>query len=131
MLSVARSAVARSSRRSTSPIPRTEEVTTDHVIAATGYRVDLMRLAFLPEALRGAIRLCDSSPALHGNFESSVPGLYFVGAAAANSFGPLSRFVFGADFTATRLAGHLGRSAPRSAPARGPAAVPASPAAAP
>ena len=97
----------------------TEEVIADHVIAATGYRVDLTRLAFLPAALRDAIRLCDSSPALRGNFESSVPGLYFVGAAAANSFGPLSRFVFGADFTATRLAAHLGRSAPRSAPARG------------
>ena len=108
-----------------------EAIVVDHVIAATGYRVDLTRLAFLPAALRDAIRRCDSSPALRGNFESSVPGLYFVGAAAANSFGPLSRFVFGADFTATRLAGHLGRSAPRPAPARGPAAMRASPAAAP
>ena len=96
----------------------TEDIIADHVIAATGYRVDLTRLAFLPAALRGAIRLCDSSPALGGNFESSVPGLYFVGAAAANSFGPLSRFVFGADFTATRLAAHLGRAAAIGAGAR-------------
>ncbi len=109
----------------------TEEVIADHVIAATGYRVDLTRLAFLPASLRGAIRLCDSSPALDRNFESSVPGLYFVGAAAANSFGPLSRFVFGAGFTATRLAGHLARSAARSAPARAPSAMRASPAAVP
>ena len=108
----------------------TEDIIADHVIAATGYRVDLARLAFLSAALRGAIRLCDSSPALSRNFESSVPGLYFVGAAAANSFGPLSRFVFGADFTATRLAAHLARRT-RSAPARALAAAYAAPAPAP
>ena len=87
----------------------TEDVVADHVIAATGYRVDLTRLAFLPNRLRAAIRLCDTSPALSRQFESSLPGLYFVGAAAANSFGPLSRFVFGAGFTAARLSAHLGR----------------------
>jgi hypothetical protein len=36
-----------------------------------------------------------------------VPGLYFVGAAAANSFGPLLRFAFGAKYAATRVARKL------------------------
>jgi cation diffusion facilitator CzcD-associated flavoprotein CzcO len=85
------------------------DLVADHVVSATGYRVDLKRLGFLPDTLRSRIRLCDTSPALSMNFESSVRGLYFVGTAAANSFGPVSRFAFGARFTAARLSGHLAR----------------------
>jgi thioredoxin reductase len=82
---------------------------TDHVIAATGYRVDLRRLTFMSSDLRSAIDAVDQTPILSSKFESSVPGLYFVGTAAANSFGPLLRFVFGTKFTARRLARHLAR----------------------
>jgi thioredoxin reductase len=79
----------------------------DHVIAATGYRVDVQRLGFLDPKMRGKIRVTDQSPALSSNFESSVPGLYFVGVSAANTFGPLMRFACGARFTARRLSNHL------------------------
>ena len=41
---------------------------------------------------------------LSSSFESSMPGLYFVGVAAANSFGPVMRFAFGAGFAARTLA---------------------------
>jgi thioredoxin reductase len=95
----------------------TETIEANHVIGATGYRVDLKRLPFLADDLRSAIRLCDTSPALSRNFESSVPGLYFVGITAANSFGPVSRFAFGAKFTATRLSSHLTHRAAVPAPA--------------
>jgi hypothetical protein len=40
---------------------------------------------------------------LSSSLESSVPGIYFVGIAAANSFGPVMRFAFGAGFAARRL----------------------------
>ena len=53
-------------------------VATDHVIAATGYKVDLRRLAFLGKEL-----------------------------AAANTFGPVMRFLLGARYTARRIARHL------------------------
>jgi thioredoxin reductase len=79
----------------------------DHVIAATGYKVDLEKLAFLNASTRAAIRTVEQTPVLSSNFESSVPGLYFVGTAAANSFGPLMRFAFGARFTSRRLSKHL------------------------
>ena len=82
---------------------------TDHVIAGTGYRVDLRRLAFLNSGLLAGIRSVDNTPVLSMNFESSVPGLYFVGTTSANSFGPMARFAYGARFTARRLARHLGR----------------------
>jgi len=84
---------------------------TDHVIAATGFKVDLRRLAFLDASIQGAIRSVDQTPILSSSFESSVPGLYFVGTASANSFGPLMRFAFGAGFAARRVTKHLARSA--------------------
>lgn len=76
------------------------EVTADHVIAATGYKIDLQKLKFLNSATRSRVKTVDGSPALSSTFESSIPGLYFVGLAAANSFGPVMRFAFGAAFTA-------------------------------
>jgi thioredoxin reductase len=88
-----------------------ERVEADHVIAATGYQVDLRRVAFLDAKLHAHIRKTGTAPALSASFQSSVPGLYFVGVSAANSFGPLMRFAFGARFTARRLAGHLARVA--------------------
>jgi thioredoxin reductase len=86
---------------------------TDHVIAATGYRVDLRRLAFLNEALQKSIRSIDHTPVLSSNFESSLPGLYFVGTSAANSFGPVLRFAYGAGFTARHISEHLARTGSR------------------
>lgn len=88
-------------------------VEADHVIAATGYSVDVQRLEFLSRGIRDSIRLTDRSPSLSSNFESSVPGLYFVGVAAANTFGPLMRFAFGAGFTSRRISRHLAKSASR------------------
>jgi len=84
-------------------------VDTEHVICATGYRVDLRRIAPLTEALRAQIRALAYTPVLSSHFESSVPGLYFIGPAAANSFGPLMRFAFGADYAVRRVANHLAR----------------------
>lgn len=76
------------------------EVIADHVIAATGYKVSLEKLKFLNDETRSRIKTVSGSPALSSAFESSIPGLYFVGLAAAISFGPVMRFAFGAEFTA-------------------------------
>jgi Pyridine nucleotide-disulphide oxidoreductase len=88
---------------------------TDHVIAATGYRLDLDRLPILDEDLRRDVRRVGGTPRLSANFESSVPGLYFLGPLSANCFGPAMRFVLGADFTARRLARHLASTIRESA----------------
>ncbi len=79
------------------------EIVTDHVIAATGYRVNLDRLAFLSSEIRKDLKTVEDTPVLSSSFESSVRGLYFVGVAAANSFGPVSRFAYGAGFAARNL----------------------------
>jgi len=82
---------------------------TDHVVAATGYKVDLNRLPFLDGELRDQIDQVENTPILNDNFESSVPGLFFLGLSASNSFGPLLRFMYGSEFATPRLAAHLRR----------------------
>jgi thioredoxin reductase len=83
------------------------EIRTEHVIAATGYRVNLQSLHFLSDKLRDQVQALERTPVLSTYFESSVPGLYFIGAASANSFGPLMRFAYGAGFAARRVSHHV------------------------
>jgi hypothetical protein len=79
----------------------------DHVIAATGYRVDLRALAFLEAGLRARVSTIEGAPALSPDFESSVSGLHFVGVAAANTFGPVMRFLLGARYASRRITRHV------------------------
>jgi thioredoxin reductase len=83
---------------------------TDHVIAGTGYRVDMRRLRFLGPEVLDQLDCLDNKPRLSRWFESSVPGLHFVGTAASNSFGPMMRFAYGAGFVSRRLSRHLART---------------------
>lgn len=76
----------------------------DHLLAATGFRVDVSRYGFLDAGLLRSLRLEDGYPVLRPGFESSVPGLHFLGAAAARSFGPIMRFVAGTRYAAPALA---------------------------
>jgi cation diffusion facilitator CzcD-associated flavoprotein CzcO len=72
----------------------------EHVLLATGYRVDIRRYPFLSPSLAAAVRCAEGYPVLRDGLESSVPGLHFVGAPAAGTFGPLVRFVSGTEFAA-------------------------------
>jgi FAD-dependent urate hydroxylase len=77
--------------------------TADHVLLGTGYRVDLARYSFLADELRSGIATEDGFPRLSYGLESTVPGLHFLGFAAAASFGPVMRFVVGAEYAARSL----------------------------
>ena len=68
---------------------------TDHVLLATGYRVDMRRVPYLPE-----IELADGFPVLDADFQSSLPGLYLPGFPSTQDFGPFFGFVAGATTTA-------------------------------
>ncbi len=78
--------------------------TYDHVLLGTGYRVDIARLGILAPRLLGRIERTDGSPSLGRGFETSVPGLHFVGSYAVRSFGPLLRFIAGAPYAARKVA---------------------------
>ena len=100
---------------------------TEFVITATGFQVEVERLAFLDAALRAQIRTEAAAPALSADFESSVQGLYFTGPAAATSFGPVFRFVYGSAFAARRLAKHLAQQTGSARTVPSASAVPVSP----
>ena len=80
-----------------------EDLVVDHVIAATGYRPGMSRLRFLEADLLVRIDETDGTPILDRSFQSSVPGLYFVGFPAGLSFGPVMRFVYGTAFAAQQV----------------------------
>jgi lysine/ornithine N-monooxygenase len=81
---------------------------TQHVVAATGFRVDIEQLEYLDPPLRQSIaREANGIPALSSHFETSVPGLYIVGIASAPVFGPIMRFMYGAKHAAPVLASRL------------------------
>jgi pyruvate/2-oxoglutarate dehydrogenase complex dihydrolipoamide dehydrogenase (E3) component len=100
------------------------ELITDHVIAATGYRINLGNLQFLAENVRHDLKLIEGAPVLSSYFESSLPGLYFIGPIAANSFGPVMRFAVGARFTAGRIAKRLAVTSAHRVERLGEAAIP-------
>ena len=83
-----------------------------HVLLATGYKVDIAKLRMLPPELRRRIARADGCPTLGEGFESTVPGLHFVGASSVASYGPLMRFMAGAGYTARSITrAHLAQSA--------------------
>jgi len=86
------------------------ELTADHIISATGYRPDLRRLSFLGQDLAARLTTVDDSIAVDKSYQSSVPGLYFVGPLVAPSFGPVMRFVFGSKHAAYSVTRQLVRS---------------------
>ena len=83
------------------------ELVVDHVIAGSGYDIDVERLEFIHPKLRCAIERLERAPKLNATFETSVSGLHFIGPASAMSFGPLFRFVVGAEYTARVVSAHL------------------------
>jgi hypothetical protein len=72
----------------------------DHVLLGTGYRIDIGKLAILSPELLGKVARRGGSPVLAAGFQSSVPGLHFLGASAVDSYGPLMRFIAGAGYAA-------------------------------
>jgi hypothetical protein len=90
---------------------------TSHIIAGTGFRVDMNRYRFLNDAIRTEIKCRrDGAPVLSQNFETSLKGLTMIGPVAHSSFGPLLRFAAGAEFAATQVTRQLVRSLARHQP---------------
>jgi hypothetical protein len=79
----------------------------DYVIAGSGYDIDVGRLTFISRHLRYAIQRLGRAPRLNASFEASVSGLHFVGPSSAMSFGPLFRFVIGAEYSARVVSAHV------------------------
>jgi thioredoxin reductase len=65
----------------------------DHIILATGYKVDMTRVPFLAGGdILDVLTLHDGYPVLDHGFQSSVPGLYITSLPATRDFGPFFGF---------------------------------------
>jgi len=84
-------------------------VRADHILLATGYKVDINKLTMIHPSLRAEIKTDMAIPLLNHWFESSIPGLYFVGITSLRAFGPLYRFVAGCGPAAQRVASSVTR----------------------
>ena len=79
-----------------------------HVVCGSGFEHDVRRVPFLGPELLGRLGLIQGrAPRLSRTFESTLPGLYFVGPISAYAFGPLFRFVCGTAYTSPTVARHL------------------------
>lgn len=86
-----------------------ESLSFDHVVAATGYHPDMRHIPFFSRDLSDRITNHDGAPLISDNFETPARGLFVTGPAAMNSFGPLMRFMVGAEFAAPHITARLER----------------------
>ena len=112
--------------------PKRSSVEADHVIAGTGFRVDVAKLPFLSAEIQAALKKRINLPLVNRAGESSVPGLYFAGINTAVSLGPGVRFISGTHSAVPHLAKSVGRRAHRGTslgePVAEPLAAPVEPA---
>ena len=77
-------------------LERGNRLSVDHVLFATGYRVDLSRMKYLEEDVaQGRLSVNDGFPVLDEDFQTTLPGLHIVGQASVPYFGPFFGFVRG------------------------------------
>jgi len=81
-----------------------------HVLLGTGYQVDISRYEFLPRELTQEIQRFDGYPKLASGFRCSIPGMHFIGATAARSYGPLLNFVAGTEFASREITRYFSRA---------------------
>lgn len=79
------------------------ELICDHVVAGSGYDLNVDRLPFLDDAIKAGVGRIEKAPKLNRHFESSERGLFFVGSLSSLSFGPIFRFIAGAEYTSRTL----------------------------
>jgi thioredoxin reductase len=86
------------------------DMTVDHVLFGTGYQIDIAKYPFLDAKLLEQISRFGGYPRLGPGLESSVPGLHFLGAPAAWSFGPVARFVSGTYYCVQALTDRIAKA---------------------
>jgi FAD-dependent urate hydroxylase len=102
--------------------PGQSTIDVDHVMAGTGFRINLSRLSFLSEEIKSGLRTYSNLPLVNRAGESSVRGLYFAGAHTMASLGAGVRFISGTHHTSAQIARSVERRAGKGAHHAEPAA---------
>ena len=84
-----------------------ETLNIDHVVLATGYKVDIARLPILSNGLLSRIETRNGFPLLDDHFETSVPGLFITSMPATQDFGPFFGFTIAVRTSAKLIAQRL------------------------
>jgi len=79
----------------------------DKIITATGFHYQVGQNKFFSTKIVNHIKKEKFYPQLNDHFESTVPGLYFIGAASEMKFGPIMRFIPGSYYTSKILSEYL------------------------
>lgn len=69
-----------------------ETITIDHVVLATGYKIDITRLPILSPNLMEQLKTRNGFPVLDDHFETAIPGLFITSMPAMQDFGPFFGF---------------------------------------
>jgi cation diffusion facilitator CzcD-associated flavoprotein CzcO len=69
-----------------------QHLVVDHVVLATGYKVNMKQVPFLARDLLEELTLNDGSPRLDSQMQSSIPGLFITSLPASGDFGPFFGF---------------------------------------
>jgi thioredoxin reductase len=79
-------------------------IRSDHVILATGYKVDIHRVPFLAAGpVRDHLQVRNGFPVLDHRFQTSIPGLFVTSMAAVQDFGPFFGFTVAARASASTI----------------------------
>jgi cation diffusion facilitator CzcD-associated flavoprotein CzcO len=85
-----------------------QSLVVDHILLATGYKVDMTRIAFLRDGnLWPGLELNDGYPCLDTNLQSSHRGLFITGQPAVRDFGPFFGFTVSVRASAERIGAAL------------------------
>ena len=79
-------------------------IRSDHVILATGCKVDIYRVPFLAAGpVRDRLQVRNGFPVLDDRFQTSIPGLFITSMAAVQDFGPFFGFTVAARVSASTI----------------------------
>lgn len=80
----------------------------DHVILATGYKVDVGQIPLLAKGnILARLESRNGFPALDEHFQSNIPGLFFTSTCATQDFGPFFAFTVSVRASATLIGAAL------------------------
>jgi cation diffusion facilitator CzcD-associated flavoprotein CzcO len=80
----------------------------DHIILATGYKVDVARIPFFSKGnILPRLRTLNGFPVLDDHLESNIPGLFFTSMCATQDFGSFFGFTVSVRASATLIGARL------------------------
>ena len=87
-----------------------EVLEVDHIITATGYKVETNQIPFLGADILSNLNCSNGFPCLDAHFQSNIAGLYFTSFMAGQDFGPFFGFTIGVRTAAQLIGQQLNKS---------------------